>query len=536
MREKSDLFTPVILEAESIGPRLTNPWRSPDESDVVASILHEVHRYCPKAIDGAAIDKRRALGQEILDGMAERGWFGLTVPEEFDGAGLSMTAATRVSCEICTYNGSLGTCVGLHSGLALYGLIHRAARDLQEAYLPEVAAGKRIAAFCATEPNAGSDIAAMRTLLYEKDGELRLRGSKCFVTNGGFAGLLTVVASSPGLGGARSGHTLIVVDPSWDGVERQAEENKLGLKGSSTVTIDFDDVLIPRNHVIGAYSKGLDLAHEALTWGRSFMAAGCLGTAMAAVKEAREHIAQREQFGRKLDQFPLVREQMASAIADVYAIESTLRLVSDIFDSKAGDIALESTVLKVLASERTSNVVDRGVQLMGGVGTMEDTGMPRRLRDVRVTRIFEGANDVLRLHLALASLGWSRSSLQQIPALATRVPERLRADAGRFDDLVRAFGQELVGVQRRYGFKLFQKQSLQAVMSDVIIPTYGMLAVLVRAAGVLQSEGASESSAEIATAVLAARRLEAEARAALSVMGRGVDEEAILLANAVLGE
>lgn len=534
MQAKSDLFTPIVQGAPEIGPLLAKSGRNDEEETVLSSILREVSRYCKKEIDGLAIDKRGALGQEILDAVAERGWFGLTIPEEHGGAGLSMSAATRVMSELSSYNGSLATCIGLHSGLALYSLIHLAAPDLQAKYLPEIAAGDRIAAFCATEPNAGSDIAAMKTVLYEQDGVLKLRGSKCYVTNGGFAGILTVVASSPGLGGARSGHTMVIVDPSWKGVSRQAEENKLGLKGSSTITIDFDEVEIPRDHVIGEFSKGLDLAHEALTWGRTFMAAGCLGSAHAAVNETRTHIAERSQFGRTLDQFPLVREQMAGAMADVYAIESVVRLVCHIFDADSGSIALDSTVAKVLASEKTWNVIDRGVQLMGGAGFIEETGMPRRLRDVRVTRIFEGANDVLRLHLASATLGWPRAGLQDIPALAPKVPAPLREVATSFDELVGEVGRGLADIQKKYGFKLFQRQPLQAVMSDAIIPTYGMMAVIVRAAGSVSDDDTIETSVELATALLAARRMEAEALASLVAMRRGAIDADQTLANAVL--
>ena len=534
MAAKTDLFTPIIHAAQDIAPRLNRSGRNEEEETVLSSILREVRRYCKKEIDGLAIDKRGALGTEILDAVAERGWFGLTVPEEHGGAGLSMSAATRAATELCIYNGSLATCVALHSGLALYSMIHHASPELQAKYLPDVAAGERIAAFCATEPNAGSDIGAIKTLLHEEDGGLRLRGSKCYVTNGGFAGLLTVVASSPGLGGARSGHTMVIVDPRWEGVTRQAEENKLGLKGSSTITIDFDDVDIPRDHVIGEFSKGLDLAHEALTWGRTFMAAGCLGSAKAAVEEARTHIAERVQFGRSLDQFPLVREQMAGAIADVYAIESVIRLVCDVFDDQGRDIALDSTVAKIFASERTWNVIDRGVQLMGGAGFIEETGMPRRLRDVRVTRIFEGANDVLRLHLATATLGWARAGLQDIPALAPKLPEPLRELGTEFDALAGEVGRGLADIQKKYGFKLFQRQPLQSVMSDTIIPTYAMMAVLIRAAGSTRDQDTPSDCVELATATLAAKRMHAEARSFLAQMRKGADEEALTLANAVL--
>ncbi len=374
----------------------------------------------------------------------------------------------------------------------------------------------------------------MSTLLYEDDGGLRLRGSKCYVTNGGFAGILTVIASSPGLGGARSGHTMVVVDPSWKGVSRQAEENKLGLKGSSTITIDFDDVEIPRDHVIGEFSKGLDQAHQALSWGRSFMAAGCLGAAQAAVEEARTHVTERSQFGRTLSQFPLVREQMAGTIADVYIIEAVLRLVCHIFDASIGDIALDSTIAKVLCSERSWNVIDRGLQLMGGAGFIEETGMPRRLRDTRVSRIFEGANDVLRLHLASATLGWSRAGLQDMPSLTRHIKNPLQQEAKKFDALMRDLGAGLAAIQKKYGFRLFQKQPLQVVMADAIIPTYAMMAVLIHASGSIDDDSTAKTSVELATAMLAAKRLETEARTALALMVQGADDAALDLADAVL--
>ncbi|MCU0692215.1 MAG: acyl-CoA dehydrogenase family protein [Polyangiaceae bacterium] len=534
MRAQHDLFTPLLQSAPQIICRLRTIGRNDDEQTALDAILREVQRFGRKHVDGAAIDRRGALGPELLGAIAERGWFGLTIPEAHGGAGLSLSAATRVVSELCFFNGSLGTCVGLHSGLALFGLIHLASPELQARYLPEIAAGERIAAFAATEPNAGSDIGAMRTLLAEHDGKLLLRGSKCYVTNGGFANVLTVVASSPGMGGARSGHTIVVVDPSWPGVTRQGEEHKLGLKGSSTITIDFDDVQIPRDHVVGELGKGLELAHRALTWGRTFMAAGCLGSARAAYAEARSHTAQRVQFGRSLDKFPLVREQLAGCAADVCAVESVIYLVCDIFDAHAGDIALDSTVAKIAASELTWNVIDRGLQLMGGAGVIEEYGMARRLRDVRVTRIFEGANDVLRLHLASATLGWPRKGLVEFPALAPHVPLALREAAADFDAMLAQVGPAVGDVQKKYGFKLFERQPLQAWMADMLIPTYASLAVLLRAAGRVRDDDTPATSPELATALIAVSRLTVEARRALAQVRAGANDQALALADAAL--
>lgn len=536
MAATSDMFTRVVQRSDRVIPRLVTHGRTQDERDVLSAILREVRRFGNEQVDGADIDKRGALGQALLYGVSERGWFGLTVPEKFDGAGLSLSASTRVINELCFFNGSLATCVALHSGLAMYSLLYFANEHLQQKYLPDIAAGNRIAAFCATEPEAGSDIGAMRTLLYRDGGQLKLRGSKCYVTNGGIAGILTVVASSPHLGGARSGHSLVLVDPSWPGVHRQSEEHKLGLKGSSTISIDFDDVLIADDHVIGQFSKGLDMAHEALTWGRTFMAAGCLGSARAAIAEAREHIGYRVQFGRTLDQFPLVRQQMASAIADAYAVEATLRLVCDTFDSGDAPIALESSILKVMASETSWNIIDRGIQLMGGAGFLEDTGMPRRLRDVRVTRIFEGANDVLQLHLASATLKWSRTSLTQMPSLTPLVAKQFSAYAQTYDKVAQQLGNAIAAVQKKYAFRLFEQQMLQENMAKAIIATYGLLAVVLRVCATMHQNSEQTRPAEMATASLAAHRLACTARHAIEEMQFVQDNRTDDLVGTVLAD
>jgi len=208
--------------------------------------------------------------------------------------------------------------------------------------------------------------------------------------------------------------------------------------------------------------------------------------------------------------------------------------VCDIHDAGMGDIALDSTVAKVLGSEKTWDVIDRGLQLMGGAGFIEDYGMARRLRDVRVTRIFEGANDVLRLHLASATLGWPRAGLLAFPSLAPQVSAPLRESASRFDVLLAEVGAAVADIQKKYGFKLFERQGLQSVMSDTLIPTYGMLAVLLNATARVKSDAAPDTSRELATALLACQRLERQARASLPVMLRGADDAALALADAVL--
>ncbi len=510
------LLTPLLRAPLEFAAGVSRESRDDDEAELLTELLSVVRRYCGSHVDGAAIDARGSLGLDLLAEIGGLGWFGLTVPVEYGGAGLSVKAATRVVTELAGFNGSLGTCVGLHSGLALYSLLHYGNAELKQRYLPKIAAGECITSFAATEPSAGSDLTAMRTTLSERDGKLRLNGSKCYVTNGGICGVVTVVARSPGLGGARAGHTVVAVDPTWDGVHRQGEEKKLGLKGSSTLTLDFDEVEIPRDHVIGQFAQGMDHAHQALTWGRTFMAAGCLGSARAALREARAHTAERVQFGKPLAELPLVREQTAGALADTYASESIIRLVCDLYEAKQGDIGLDSAIAKIFGSESAWEVVDRCLQLMGGAGYIEEAGMARRLRDVRVTRIFEGANDVLRLHLASAVLSWPSDELAEQPALAPRVVAPLAAAATRFDAVAHELGVTLLEIRKRLAFRLFQRQAVQVLMADAIIAVYAMLAVLLRALGSATDGGGS--SVGVALPELACRRLERRARGALDLL------------------
>ncbi len=500
-----DLFSAALQNHEA---KTTHPGKpGTDDAALLPAILDGVRSFCATHIDGARIDREGRLGSDVLREIADRGWFGLTVPEEFGGAGLSVDSATRVVSELAANNGSLGTCIGLHSGLAMHALLTRGASPAQKRFLPEIAAGERITAFAATEPGAGSDISSVRTTLSERAGKLWLDGSKCYVTNGGICGLVTVLARSPGLGGARAGHTLVLVDPRAPGVVRGREEDKLGLKGSSTVTIDFEGVEIPREHVLGDLSKGLEYAHEALSWGRTFMAAGCLGTTRAALADATEHVRRRQQFGRALSSFPLVSEAIAYARAEVLTIDRTLQVVCGLADAGASSALLASSALKVLASEGAWSVVDRAVQLMGASGYMEETGTPRRLRDVRVTRIFEGANDVLRMSLASASLAWPVARLGNL-RVARFVPEDFSAEAQEWDTSFGELNAALVTLKRRWGYRLFEQQTIAAALADGIIATFGALAVLLFSS---QDESTGGALSKLAIAVQLER-----ARAALA--------------------
>jgi hypothetical protein len=232
---------------------------------------------------------------------------------------------------------------------------------------------------------------------------LRIDREKSYVTNGGFAGLFTVLVRTPGLGGDRA-HSLVCI-PAWTpGIVRGAEEAKLGIRGSSTVTVTFDDVRVPVDHVLGSPGDGMGQANGLLAWGRTLMSAGCVGAARGALDATLAHVRARRQFGSPIGDFAATRAHVAWMAARTHAMEA---MVASVGHAHAGgaSIELDSTMAKVLCSEGAFEVCDRAVQLHGALGFLEQTGVPRILRDTRITRIFEGANDVLLLRIGAAVLG-----------------------------------------------------------------------------------------------------------------------------------
>lgn len=372
--------------------------------DVVEPLLRSVREFATANIRSLQIDREHQIPPAVLHGLAELGLFGVTIPAEWGGAGLSALEATAVITALAEADRSVATTVGLHLGLGTRGLVAWGTRAQQERWLPALAAGRAIAAFATTEPNAGSDLSALQAVATPRpDGSLQFSGTKLFVTNGGLASLITVTASTPGLGGAARGTSLLLIDPKSPGVLPQAEERKLGLRGSSTTAFFFDEVKLPPDAVLGEPGQGAAQLAHVLSWGRLLLSAGCVGTARAAITAALSHVHHRRQFHRALVQQEVVQQALARAGAVAYGMAALVRTAA----AAEHDWALLSrltTSAKVFCSEGAFELADLAIQLHGGSGYIEDTGMAVLMRDARVTRIFEGANDVLLTHAGLLEL------------------------------------------------------------------------------------------------------------------------------------
>lgn len=372
--------------------------------DVVEPLIRSIRDFARSNIRSLEIDREHTIPPAVLRGLGELGLFGVTLPLEWGGAGLPALDATRVVIALAEADRSVATTIGLHLGLGTRALVAWGTRAQQEKWLPPLATGEAIAAFATTEPEAGSDLSALKAVAAAgPDGRLHLSGTKLYVTNAAFASLLTVTASTPGLGGAARGTSLLLVDPKAPGANIQPEERKLGLRGSSTRAFIFEDVTLGPDAVLGEPGQGASQLAHVLSWGRLLLSAGCVGTARTALKASLAHVHHRRQFQRALIQQEVVQHHLARASAVAFGMSALVETAA----SAENDwelLARLTTSSKVFCSEGGFEIADLAIQLHGGAGYIEDTGMAVLMRDARVTRIFEGANDVLLTHAGLMEL------------------------------------------------------------------------------------------------------------------------------------
>ncbi|HEY1088828.1 MAG TPA: acyl-CoA dehydrogenase family protein [Archangium sp.] len=373
-------------------------------TDILRPLLTSVREFGKANLRALEIDREKVIPPHVFRGLAELGLFGVTLPVAYGGAGLSARDATQVVATLAEADRSVATTVGLHLGLGTRALVAWGTPAQKQRWLPKLASGAELAAFATTEPESGSDLSNLRTLAApQPDGSLQVSGTKIFVTNGAYASVLTITASTPGLGGAKHGQSLLVLDPRSPGVERQPEEHKLGLRGSSTTAFILDDVSLDSANVLGEPGQGARQLAHVLSWGRLLLSAGCTGAAKTALSMALSHVHLRRQFRKTLVQQEVVQQQLARAAAIHFGMVSLVRAAAEA-EHDWDTLSRLTTSAKVFCSEGAFELADLAVQLHGGSGYIEDTGLAILLRDSRVTRIFEGANDVLLTHQGLVEL------------------------------------------------------------------------------------------------------------------------------------
>ena len=346
----------------------------------------------------AEVDEKADVPRHIIQQMAELGFMGCLFPEEYGGSDVGEVGYAIVLEELTRACASTSVLLGGHVSIGTMAIFLAGTEEQKRKFLPSMTSGEKMAAFALTEPEAGSDAGAMRATAVEDGDEWVLNGQKTFITNGGVADVYSVFArTDPGTG--TRGISTFIVDKEMPGFRAGPPEKKMGIRGSHTSDLFFDDLRVPKDHMLGKRGEGFRVAMKTLDVGRLSIGAQCLGLAREALDLSILHATQREQFGGPIGRLQAIQFMLAEMAADVFAMESTTYRAAWMCDAGL-PIARESAMVKFLCSEALGRVVDKAVQVHGGMGYMSEYPVERLYRDARITRIFEGTNEIQRLVIA----------------------------------------------------------------------------------------------------------------------------------------
>jgi acyl-CoA dehydrogenase family protein 9 len=416
--------------------------RDPDEARTVRHLIAALHDMRDAGlIDSARFDEEETIPDETIRAMADAGLLGITVPRDYGGSGLSSTGYARVFGAVAAMDASLGVVIGVHAGLGCKPLVLFGTEEQKARYLPALARGETLAAYALTEPETGSDAQHIVTRA-EPDGSggWRITGRKHWIGLAHRAGVVTVFAQTevPGRDGKPTRKpTAFLVRPDMPGFEVVGTVRKMGIRGSTQAELAFRDCRVPADHVLGEVGRGFGVAVNVLNGGRLSLAAGCAQSAKLVVGEMARYAEQRLQFGAPLASFEITQRKLSSLAADAYAADAMVGHLGAALDRDDVDASLEAAAAKVFASELIWRAADDMVQVAGGRGYVKPYPYERMLRDARINRIFEGANDVLRLFVALNGIEGPAERLQEIGAALRKPIQHFNELAGYATDRVR---------------------------------------------------------------------------------------------------
>jgi butyryl-CoA dehydrogenase len=472
--------------------------------------------------------KAPGVARKLMEKAAELGLLGTMVPEKFGGLELDLTSQMIVAERIGRY-ASFSTTYGAHSGIGTLPLVYFGTEDQKQRYLPRLITAEWIAAYCLSEPQAGSDALAARTRAeLSPDGKYYvLNGEKMWISNGGWADLYTVFAKIDG-----EKFTAFLVERTMKGVRPGAEEHKMGIRGSSTTPLVLENVQVPVANVLGEIGRGHIIAFNILNIGRVKLGAACVGGCKEILAQTIRYANQRKAFGRPIADFGLIQHKLAEMAIRLYATESLSYRTSGLIDQRRGTLswddpgaasqalaaveeyAVECSITKVYASEALDYIVDEGVQIHGGYGFHQDYAVERAYRDSRINRIFEGTNEINRLlTMGMLLKRAAKNRLPMMPAVEAAVKAVSQSSfnesaagplAAERNSLSRGKQATLfcAGVAyQRFGGELEHQQEISAAISDMAMEIFAAESALLRTEKLL-ARGRGESARQM-TQVLA---------------------------------
>ncbi|XP_062056531.1 complex I assembly factor ACAD9, mitochondrial [Lepus europaeus] len=494
------------------------PEVSQDELNEINQLVGPVEKFFTEEVDSRRIDQEGKIPDETLENLKKLGLFGIQVPEEYGGLGLSNTMYARLG-EIISQDGSITVTLAAHQAIGLKGIILAGSEEQKARYLPKLASGEHIAAFCLTEPASGSDAASIRAraVLSEDKKHYILNGSKVWITNGGLASIFTVFAKTEIAdpdGSVKDKITAFIVERDFGGITNGKPEDKLGIRGSNTCEVHFENTKVPVENVLGEVGGGFKVAMNILNSGRFSMGSTVAGMLKRLIEMTAEYACTRKQFNKNLSEFGLIQEKFALMAQKAYVMESMSYLTAGMLDQPGfPDCSIEAAMVKVFSSEAAWQCVSEALQILGGSGYMRDYPYERMLRDSRILLIFEGTNEILRMYIALTGLQHAGRTLTarinelkrgNVNTVMETIGRRLRDSLGRTVDLgltgnlgvvhpsladsarkleenVYYFGRTVETLLLRFGKTIVEEQLVLKRVANILINLYGMTAVLSRA-------------------------------------------------------
>jgi alkylation response protein AidB-like acyl-CoA dehydrogenase len=499
------------------------------------ALLHEIASALedllgPRAEDFRQWDVDGDMPADFLQELKEFGMFGLIIPEEHGGMGLGNMAYSRTLQEVGRYDASVAVTIGAHSSIGMRGLLLFGTDEQKSRYMPQLASGEMIAAFCLTEPAAGSDAAAIKTTAVRSDGDWVLNGTKLWITNGGFADFFTVFART-GAEGEHGKMTAFIVSRDMEGVSTGPHEDKMGLRASSTTTVLLDDVHVPAENVLGEVGMGFKVAMQILNSGRTGLGGGSVGAMKHLIELSTKQANERKTFGQPISNYGLIKEKVGQMIVDCYTSEAVVTMVGDLVDGGYKEYAVEAAISKVYATECLTRSADEALQIAGGNGFMREYPYERIVRDCRINRIFEGTNEILRLFIALTAMNDVASQLTELSSSMKGVfSEPIkgfgvlsdyakkhaklrtgRGDAGKLQNLdesiqhqadafeleTRYLARAADRILRKHGKNIIGKQFATKRLADIMIDLFVMACTLSRVQASIDANGVEQASQEI---------------------------------------
>ncbi len=495
---------------------------------------------------------KEGLLAEKLKKAGEIGLLGGAIPEEYGGSGLDKVSATILAEKISAY-ASFAVSHGGHSGIGTIPIVYFGTEEQKKKYLPKIATGELLSCYCLSEPQAGSDALASRTrAVLSPDGKnWMLNGQKMWITNGGFADVFIVFAKVDG-----EKFSCFIVERNTPGFSVGAEEKKMGLRGSSTVPLFFENAVVPRENLLHEIGRGHIVAFNTLNTGRFSLGAYCLGGSKKVLEAASKYAKERAAFGKHLADFGLIQAKLGEMAIRIFAVESMIYRSAGMIEAAVAaaesgkdksqqamqvleEYAIESSISKVVGSETVDYCVDEAVQIFGGYGFHEDYPVARAYRDSRVNRIFEGTNEINRmLIIQMLMRRATAGTLPLIPA-AMKLGEEVLAgpsfeepSSGILAEEERSLAQAKKifllaagGAVQKFREQLAEHQEIVAALSNIVMEIYAMESSLLRTQKSCAAKGEAASHLMINAARVfiydAMDRVEKEARTALAAIAEG---------------